>query len=199
MEEKTSDLVDIISKILFGVLGSLVIGYLFFQQKIFNIHYPSFIFITIGIYGSVFFSLTAKSELKKQILILISVIFLDVIIMGKPYHFLFMIRDTVMILIIFFSIKTYISFINKNKNIPLFLRAFGLSIIYAAISILGITFLFLLNMIIEGYNFSFLYLTHSLLINAELVALVGLGLGLGFDTWEFIKIKYLKEKLFNLV
>jgi hypothetical protein len=197
MEEKISDFIDSIAKILFGILGSLVIGYIFFQYKIFSIHYSYFIFTTVGIYGSIFFSLFPIFDYKKQILILISVIFLDVIIIGKPYHFLFMIRDTVMILIIFFSIKTYIRFITKNKNIPLFLRAFGLSVIYAVISIPGITILFFLDMVTEHLSISFL--PRALLVNAEMSGLVGIGLGLGFDSWEFIKKIILKEKIIRPV
>ena len=193
MEEKTSDLVDNIAKILFGILGSLAIGYIFFQYKIFNIHYSYFIFTTAGIYGSIFFSLFPIFDNKKQILTLASVMLIEIIIVGKPYNYLFMLRDSVMILIIFFSIKTYISFISKNKNILLFLRAFGLSVIYAVISILGVTILFFLNMMIENISISFL--PRALLVNAEMAGLVGLGLGLGFDTWEYIKIKKLKEKL----
>lgn len=197
MDEKISDFIDSISKILFGILGSLVIGYIFFQYKIFSIHYSYFIFTTAGIYGSIFFSLLPIFDYKKQILTLASVILMEIIIVGKPYSFLFLLRDSVMILIIFFSIKTYIRFITKYKNIHLFLRAFGLSFIYAVISVVGITILFFLNMIIEQLSISFL--PKALIINAEMACLVGIGLGLGFDCWEFIKKMILKDKIIKPV
>ena len=117
--------------------------------------------------------------------------------MGKPYYFSFMLRDFVLIIVIFLSIKAYTSFITKNKNLPLFIRAFALPVIYAVINIGGVLVLVLISELVESYNLS--YLPGLLLINAEIAGLVGLGLGLGFDTWEFIKTKFLKEKLIKPV
>lgn len=197
MEEKTDNLLDIIFKVISGLIGSLVIGYLFFQLRIFNFHNIFFSFVTGGIYGAVFFSLLQKFDFKKQLLILVAVVFIDIIIMGKPYYFSFMLRDFVLIIVIFLSIKAYTSFITKNKNLPLFIRAFALPVIYAVINIGGVLVLVLISELVESYNLS--YLPGLLLINAEIAGLVGLGLGLGFDTWEFIKTKFLKEKLIKPV
>ena len=193
MNEKNQDIVDTIAKLFLGFLGSLIIGYLFFQQKIFNINNTQFMYTALGIYGAIFFSLAIKLDLKKQILILISVIFLNIIIIGKLYHLLSLIRDFVLIGIIFLSIKAYASFILKNKNIPLFLRAFGLAAIYVVFNACGILILFLLTIMIEGNKIS--YLPNLILVNSEMAGLVGLGLGLGFDFWELIKSKFLNEKL----
>ena len=197
MEEKTDNLLDIIFKVISGLIGSLVIGYLFFQLRIFNFHNIFFSFVTGGIYGAVFFSLLQKFDFKKQLLILVAVVFINIIIMGKPYYFSFMLRDFVLIIVIFLSIKAYTSFITKNKNLPLFIRAFALPVIYAVINIGGVLVLVLISELVESYNLS--YLPGLLLINAEIAGLVGLGLGLGFDTWEFIKTKFLKEKLIKPV
>lgn len=197
MEEKTDNLLDIIFKVISGLIGSLVIGYLFFQLRIFNFHNIFFSFVTGGIYGAVFFSLLQKFDFKKQLLILVAVVFINIIIMGKPYYFSFMLRDFVLIIVIFLSIKAYTSFITKNKNLPLFIRAFALPVIYAVINIGGVLALVLISELVESYNLS--YLPGLLLINAEIAGLVGLGLGLGFDTWEFIKTKFLKEKLIKPV
>jgi len=182
---KISSFIDSIAKILFGILGSLVIGYLFFQFRIFNLHNPYFIFTTVGIYGSIFFSLLPKSDLKKQFLILISVFVLNIIIIGKSYHPLNLVRDFILTTVIFFSIKTYSYFIKKNKKLYLFIRSFALPVIYGTFNVIGILLLFLLYMLIEGYN---IYsLPSVILINLKLTVLVGLGLGLGFDLWEYIK------------
>ena len=193
MDEKRRDIVDTIAKLLFGIFGSLIIGYLFFQQKIFNLNSSQFMYTALGIYGAIFFSLAIKLDLKKQILILISVILFNIILVGKLYHLLSLIRDFVMIVVVFLSIKAYVLFILKNKNIPPFLRAFGLAAIYAVFNACGIFILFLLSIIIEGNKIS--YLSNLILINSEMAGLVGLGLGLGFDSWELIKSKFLNEKL----
>lgn len=197
MEEKTTEQIDVVFKILFGIIGSLIIGYIFFQQKIFNFHNIFFAFIIWGIYGSVFLGLLPKFKIGKQLLVLIAVVFINIIIMGKPNYFSFIIRDSVIILSIFLSMKTYIFFIKKNKSLPLFIRTFGLPVIFASINIAGIFLLVLISGIFEGFNFS--YIPRILLINAELAGLVGIGLGLGFDLWEYIKLKFLKEKIVKTV
>lgn len=190
MEEKSTELIDGSFKIIFGALGSIFTGLLFFKLMIFNFHHPAFEFITGGIYGAVFFSLLPKFDLKRQILTLIAVIFLNIVIMGKPYYFSFIVRDAVLITVLFISIKAYLLFINGNKNLPLFIRAFGLSVINAVATAAGV---FLLALSVERFDFS--YLPRILLINAETAALIGLGLGLGFDAWEYLRQKFLKDKL----
>ncbi len=193
MDEKISDFIDSISKILFGILGSLLIGYIFFQFMIFNLRNPYFIFTTVGIYGSLFFSLLPKLDIKKQVLILISIFLMNIIMVGKSYYLLNFVRDFVLIAVIFFSIKAYSYFINKNKKLPLFVRSFALPVIYGAFNAIGIILLFLLYSLIERHN---IYsLPRLLLINSKLAILVGFGLGLGFDSWEFIKKIILKEIL----
>ncbi len=193
MEEKITTPTDTIIKILSGILGSIIVGYLFFHEKIFNFHNVAFAFITCGIFGAAFFSLIPKFDLKKQILLFAAVFIINIIIMGKPYRITYMLKYCVLILTIFLSIKAYIFFLRKNKSFPLFLRAFALPVIYALINVAGIMLLFLLSLMIEGNNIS--YLPRILLINAELAGLVGIGLGLGFDLWEFIKKKILKMQL----
>ncbi len=136
-----------------------------------------------------------KLDRKKQILLFAAVIFLNIIILGKPYYFSLILRDFVLILAVFLSIKAYILFLDKNKNFHLFVRTFALPVIYVLFNTAGIILLFLLSLIIEGDNIY--YLPRVILINAELAVLVGIGLGMGFDLWAFINMRTFKMKLHN--
>ncbi len=198
METKKTFVTDFAASVLFSFLGSLFIGYLFFQEKIFSPYLWVFQFVVFGMIGALFLVYIYK-KLSKHMLFFLLIVFIHTIIFEKTFLFWFIIRDVFFIFSLFLSVNLYLIFIEKYKSLVLFLRAFGFSVIYAVINLLVGSLLIILHNIFSGFVYGNSW--RGIFIYAQCGALIGLGLGLGFDLWEIIKkkdneIKSLINKIF---
>ena len=160
----------------FGTLGSILIGFIFFNSYIFFITKPSFQFITGGFIGALFFSLLEYKSLREQIFAMIIILILHLIIFtGRLFSITYLIRDVLFLAGLFLSIRLYFSFIKSNPKVKLYLRSFVLALIYG---LLNAVFGWLIFFINSGWNlppWDFIYMF------LKFGALVGFGLGIGID------------------
>lgn len=187
MEIKKSFIVDFAASTILSFLGCIVIGYLFFQDKIFLPYAWTFQFVIAGLIGALLMAYITNRN-SKQLLFFVLVVFIYLVLFEKTFRFWFVLKDVFFNFSIFLSIKLYLTFIIKNKSLQFFLRTFGLSFIYALVNVLvGLLFVEL-HIIFESSEFG--YIWGLIFIFAQSGALIGLGLGLGFDLWELIKKKF---------
>ena len=131
---------------LFGMLGSVLTGLIMFGTTIFNPYTSNFMFITAGLYGSLFFSMLTFKNKKQQIFAMISIYFLNLVIFsGRSVTIYMALRDFVSLTALFSAIAIYYQFIHKYKKLKLFLRSFALSFIYGILSAAAGLFLYTVN------------------------------------------------------
>lgn len=161
---------------IFGMLGSILVGFLFYQFSIFFPRRSTFQFVIIGLYGSSFFSLLEYKHTKEQLLSIALIILFQIIVFtGRYFTISYLIRDLTYLSALFISVKFYHLFIKKYNWTRLFLRAFALVLFYGIINALfaGALFLYYFHL-----NIPSLY---SILGIARYSVLIGLGMGIGID------------------
>ena len=186
---KSENFYQIIFTTSFGLLGSVLIGIIFFGFSVFATTDPNFQFVAFGFSGALFFSLFEFESLKEQIFGFIIILFLHlVIISGKSLSIALFIRDLFFLGSLFLSILLYHKFLKRNPQIKLYLRSFALVLIYALLNSLFGILVFIFNTNGSFPEISFIYFI------ARMAILIGLGIGLGIDF-------YFQNKtfLFNLV
>ncbi len=174
---------------LFGMFGSILIGFIFFNTSIFIPKNTNFQFVMAGFYGSLFFSLSEYKNMKDQIFGMIIILNLQLIIFtGKSLSVSFIIRDIIYLSSIFISIKLYHQFIKRNKKIKVYLRSFALVLFLGLTYSIFIIIVFLVNVNAGFPPFSLIFSI------ARIGILIGFGIGLGLDF-------YLQNEkhLFNLL
>ena len=180
---------QIILMTFFGMLGSILIGFIFYSSSIFIPTRTNFQFVMSGLYGSLFFSLLEFKNLREQIFSIIIILFLQLVIFtGRYISFAYIIRDVLYLTALFLSIKFYHLFIKRNTKIILYLRCFALVLFYGLINTFLISILFIINTHATFPPINFIFAV------AKDGILIGLGIGLGLDF-------YLqnKKQLFNLL
>lgn len=184
---------DKISQILlmtfFGMFGSILIGFIFFNTSIFIYTLPSFQFVIGGLYGALFFSLLEYKSIKEQVFGTIFILILQIIIFtGRYLSIAYVVRDVFYLGALFLSIKLYYQFIKRNPQIKYYLRSFALVLFYGLINVLFISVVYIINAKVGFPPIEFIY------VIARDSILLGLGIGSGIDF-------YLQNKtfLFNLL
>lgn len=173
----------------FGMLGSVLIGFIFYNSSIFIPTRTNFQFLMAGLYGSLFFSLLEYQNIREQIFFIVVILFLQIVIFtGKYISFAYIIRDVLYLAALFLSIKFYHLFIKRNTKIIFYLRSFALVLFYGLINTFLISILFIINTNATFPPIDFIFAI------AKNAILIGLGIGLGLDF-------YLqnKKRLFNLL
>ena len=160
----------------FGLLGSILVGFIFFNTLIFISTNSNFQFVMTGLYGSLFFSLLEyKNRREKLFAILILLILQLIIFTGRHLILAYIIRDVFYMGSIFISIKLYHQFIKRNTKIKFYLRSSALALFYGLIYTVFISIVFLINAKVSLPPFAFIYAV------ARAGILIGLGIGLGLD------------------
>jgi hypothetical protein len=186
---KSENFYQIIFTTLFGLLGSVLIGLVFFGFSIFATSNPNFQFVALGFSGALFFSLFEYETLKEQIFGFIIILVLQLVIFtGKLIDLTYFIRDLFFLGSLFLSVLLYHKFIKRNPQIKFYLRSFALILMYGLLNSLFGTFVYIFNTSDGFPETSFIYFI------ARLAILIGLGIGLGIDF-------YFQNKtiLFNLL
>lgn len=167
---------QILGMTLFGMLGSILIGFIFFNTSIFFSRNTNFTFIMAGLYGSLFFSLLEYKGIREQIFAMVIILFFNLVVFtGRYISLTYVLRDVLYLGSIFLSIKLYHRFIKSNPKIFLYIRAFALALF------LGLTyavFISLLFVISTGHHLPPLNFIYAMARNG---ILMGFGIGIGLD------------------
>jgi len=173
---KPGKLYQIILMTFFGTLGSVLIGFIFFNTSIFITTRPSFQFVAGGFIGALFFSLLEYKSLREQIFGMIIMLILHLIIFtGKYFSFAYIIRDVLYLGGLFLSIKIYYRFVKNNPKVKFYLRSFVLALIYG---LLNTVFGFIIYFINTKWNLPTLDFIYMVL---KFGTLIGFGIGIGTD------------------
>jgi hypothetical protein len=188
-EMKSDKIYQIFLMTFFGMLGSILIGFIFFDTSVFIPKRTNFQFVTFGLYGSLFFSLLEYRDKRDRIYSIVVLFILNLIIFtGRYISIAYIIRDLFYSGALFLSIKLYHQFIKRNSGIKLYLRSFALVLFYGLINTVFASIVFLINANAGFPPVDFIY------ARARDGILIGFGIGLGIDF-------YLQNKkhLFNLL
>ena len=161
------DLFLILFITLSGMLGSIIIGLIFFNTSIFSLHSTTFVFITAGFYGALFFSMLQLKTLKEQILVMLMIyIFNLVVFSGKHLIVAFVIRDLFWLGSLFLSLKLYHLFIKNYPNVIFYLRSLALALIFGLLNIgSGIILFFIMTgQQMPSFNFIYYFAKNGVLI-----------------------------------
>jgi hypothetical protein len=172
----------------FGMSGSILTGLIFFGATIFSPHSNNFMFVSAGLYGSVFFSLLEYESRKTQVFGMIIVFFLNIVLFqGRSIGINLILRDLLWLGGLFASVKLYHLFIKRNPGIKFYLRSLALVLFFGILSAASGLILYVIN-IGKLPRIEFLYLM------GRFGVLIGFGVGIGIDF-------YLQNKkhLFNLL
>jgi hypothetical protein len=167
---------------LFGFAACLLIGFLFYQTRIFNLADNRFVFASLGFTGALVFASLLYGNVKDSIIILTAALLLNIFIC-KNHQVSFIIRDIAVFSSFGLSIFLYKNWFYNSSAKYKYLRAFGLGVITAILFLIAGIFLIFINVPLERisieliFQISFYYLHMGLLI--------GLGLGLGFDLADY--------------
>lgn len=174
---------------LFGLLGSMLIGFIFFTTNIFNPHFTSFQFMSFGLFGSLFYCMFEFKNTKEQILLFLIVFILNIIIFtGKAISLAYLVGGFFFLAALFLAVKFYFQFLKRNSTLKYYLRCLALAFMYGITnSICG----FLAFIINTKGNFPSV---EYLIMIARFGVLIGAGIGLGIDFY-FQNRKH----LFNLL
>ena len=173
---KSTQISDVILLTLFGFAGSILVGFLLYNNQIFMFNNRLFQFVIYGFFGSLFFSLLKYRPRKDQIFgIAIMFLFNVVVIIGKSISFAWVIRDVLYMGSLFIAIKLYFQFIRRNFKLPYYLRSFALALFYSLLTILFGIVLFIINAKFEFPPINFLFAI------GKTAMLIGVGIGIGID------------------
>lgn len=175
---KRNKFISIILMTVFGLLGSIIIGYIFRGSAIFNPHNTSFQFVMSGLYGALFFSLLEYEALKVQVFAMLFIFLFQIVIFsGRFISMSNILRDFLFLGGLFLSLKLYHDFIKRNPRLKYYLRCFALVLFYGIINLIVICIILLINGGQEFPPMNFLYSMSGFGI------LIGLGIGLGLDVY----------------
>lgn len=160
----------------FGMLGSLIIGFIFFKTSIFAYSNPDIQFLTAGFIGALFFSLLEYKSARTQIYSMIFILILHLIIFsGKHLSGISIVRDAFYLGGLFLTVKIYHLFMKKNPQIKYYLRSLALALFYGLLNSISILGLFL---VYSKGELPPINLVYSIARNG---ILIGLGMGIGID------------------
>ena len=160
----------------FGMLGSLIIGFIFFKTSIFAYSNPDIQFLTAGFIGALFFSLLEYKNARTQIYSMVFILILHLIIFsGKHLSGISIVRDAFYLGSLFLTVKIYHLFMKKNPQIKYYLRSLALALFYGLLNSISILGLFLVYSKGELPPLNLVYFT------ARNGILIGLGMGIGID------------------
>lgn len=161
-----------------GLLGSILIGLIFYNTSIFNIHRANFQFVACGIYGSLFFSLLEYESGKIQLGAIAAILFINLVLFtGRSLSAVYIIRDVFYLGGLFLSLKLYFQFIKRYPYVKFYLRSLALACIYGLMDVLMGSLTFIINYKVSLPPLNFIYMLGRYGI------FIGLGIGLGLDLY----------------
>lgn len=175
-----------IAVLIFGSAGSLVLGFIVFGSSIFNFGDMRSATIIFGIFASLFYAALKFGILQDQISVAAIIFILNISVHGNNISWNTLLRDTLMILGIFSALILYNIFVKAFKSIPIFVRALALPLF------MGFCFGLAIFLLVVIYNLDIIGSMPVILMNIKIAAVIGLGIGLGFDLYEKFVGKFFK-------
>ncbi len=173
---KTDKYYCIILMTFFGMVGSILLGFIFYRESIFEFSKTNFQFISIGFIGAFLFSILEYRSLRDEIYVSIIILILSLAISFEKTPFIaYVIRNILYLGSLVLSINLYHQFIIRNSKIKYYLRSFIFVSIYTVLYVSSGIIIYLFNAKDGFPSQDFLY---SLVVSA---VLIGLGIGLGID------------------
>ncbi len=176
---KSKNYSNAVFTVLAGLTGSLVIGIIIHGTDIFNYAHPTFQFVEAGLAGALFFAFFKYGSPKEQVVLFFLVILLDVILIGKSIRMPLIIRDFIFTLGLWISVKLYFNFLKNYPKVTLFLRSFALALFYGISNMIAGLIVYYIN---TGGHLPSVY---ALVIYSSYGVLIGLGIALGIDGYNF--------------
>jgi hypothetical protein len=172
---KKENYYSILLMTLFGLAGSILLGFIFYRKAIFIPAKPAFQFVMNGFMGALFLGLLEYRSVRAQTYGIILILAIALLGTGNALTLAYFIRNVLYLAGLLLSILLYYQLLKKNSRISYYLRSFILVSLYALLNIVAGTLVYLINAK-EGFPaLSFIY---QLAIYG---ALIGLGIGLGAD------------------
>ena len=173
---KSEKIYQIILMTFLGMLGSVLIGFIFFNTSIFIPTRTNFQFTISGFYGALFFSLLEYKSIREQTFGMVIMLLINLILFtGKFFSIAYLIRDVFYLGGLFLSLKLYHQFIKRNPQLKYYLRSFALALFYGLINTVCISIVFIINAKVGFPLLDFIY------ARARDGILIGFGIGLGID------------------
>lgn len=169
-----------------GILGSLLIGLVFWGLSVFSFGNPRFLGISFGIIGSLAFAALKYRTLKDSILFTLFLLLLNVLVY-KASPLSFVVRDIVLVACLWLAIFFYWLWIKRVQDRYLFLRALGLAAITAVMLMVSGLILVIINVPISRITSNMVLPMMNFYFQGGVIT--GLGMGLGFDAAEMINSK----------
>ena len=168
-----------------GYAVCIILGLLVFGTSIFAFHYILFIITAFGFYGAVFYSVLKYFKIKNQILTAVALFILQMVLRGKLLHMTSLTVDFIYMLSLFISVLSYKIFIDKYPYTPILLRSFILPVILGLGNIFAVFATFLI------FIHSITGIIWAIFRISQYSAIIGFGLGIGFDLFEIINDRVL--------
>jgi len=160
----------------FGMFGSILIGFIFFNTSIFIPTRTNFQFVMSGFYGALFLSLLEYKSIREQTFGMVIMLLINLILFtGKFLSMAYLIRDVYYLGGLFLSLILYHQFIKRKPQLKYYLRSFALALFYGLINTVCISIVFIINAKVGFPLLDFIY------ARARDGILIGFGIGLGID------------------
>jgi hypothetical protein len=173
-----NDIKYLIVNSLFGFVVCGIIGILMYDFTIFKFNDSRSQLISFGLFGAIFYSVLKYGKPTEIIFVGLMIFVGNVLFQGRALTLDFLIRDIVFMSSLFGALFIYKIFINNYNILPMFVRAFALSIFLGLLNIIATLFLILI------FNPSSFEINQALFYNAQYSSLIGIGLGIGFDLFD---------------
>ena len=173
---KSEKIYQIILMTFLGMLGSVLIGFIFFNTSIFIPTRTNFQFVMSGFYGALFLSLLEYKSIREQTFGMVIMLLINLILFtGKFLSMAYLIRDVFYLGGLFLSLILYHQFIKRKPQLKYYLRSFALALFYGLINTVCISIVFIINAKVGFPLLDFIY------ARARDGILIGFGIGLGID------------------
>ena len=168
---------DIAIRSCISILCCAVVGYIFYQERIFNRHIPTFTILVYGIIGSIFFQIL-RVNVRNAWAAFLLLFIANTALITHSTRIAYLVRDVfycgalALALVLFFRIF-YHKGTKDRWTEPLILAA-----LLSVFTLVALSILMILHKALHNLTFIYLYTT------AKLYFLTGLGLGMGIILTE---------------
>jgi len=172
MSAKSNYLAEIIIRSFISLVCCIVIGYIFYQSRIFNRHAGTFSVPVYGVIGSIFFY-SMRVNIKNAFAALLVLIVMDSAFITHATRFTYLLRDLIILCALSAAIYFFHQYFYNKSQKGRWLEPLILSALVATFSLVATFILVLINNTLNIVTFQWIYYI------AKLYFLIGLGIGIG--------------------
>jgi hypothetical protein len=177
MSAKPNYITEVVVRSFISLICCMVIGYIFYESRIFNRHASTFSILVYGLIGSIFFY-TMRIDIKNAFAALLVLFVIDSAFITHATRLSYLLRDIFCIGALSTAIYTFYQyFYNKSKN-ERWLEPLILSALVAVFALVATLILVIINRGLNVVTFQWIYYI------TKLYFLIGLGIGIGIILTE---------------